>query len=286
MGVPKTVLITGTSSGFGELCVFDFLAKGWHVLATLRNAEQRRASLEKKAPPGSLLTVLELDVTLASDRQAVAHYLQEHFDGRLDCLVNNAGYGHFGALETASEADVRHQMEINFFGLLFLTQALLPALRKAQGRILNISSIIGRFGMPLTSLYCASKFAVDGFSESLYYELAPQGVQVCVVNPGAFRTRFRENVQWASLQPSDSPYTSLTQGYQKRLESLSQKPGKDPSALSRLVVQLAEMPRMPMRVLCGSDAKMGAFFLKILPRSWFNRLLKKRFQEMLNPHES
>ena len=178
----KTVLITGTSSGFGRQLAPRFLNAGWTVIATLRDASKRSdlfaADLAKS--PGRLF-VLSLDVARENERVAAAGFIDRQFEGKLDCLVNNAGFGLFGALEDLSEDQIRRQMEVNFFGLVLLSRSLLPHLRRARGRIINITSALGYLGMPLTSLYCASKFAVEGLSESLYYELKPHGVQVAIV---------------------------------------------------------------------------------------------------------
>src|SRR5262245_25417622 len=211
----KTVLITGCSSGFGQLLVPEFLRDGWQVIATMRGAEKRQALFSKELQQyGDQLAILLLDVTNAEERRAVRDFIKERFGGRLDCLVNNAGYGLFGAVEDLSEAQIRQQMEVNFFGLVLLTQILLPQLRQSRGRVINISSVLGFMAMPMSVMYCASKFAVEGFSEGLAYELEPHGVQVALVEPGAFRTNFAEKLTWGDKSSdTNSPYQKQTAAY-------------------------------------------------------------------------
>src|SRR5262245_19631363 len=193
----KTILITGCSSGFGRLVIPEFLREGWHVIATMRDAANRKGIFNEELNGyRDALSLLSLDVTNEAERAAAKNFIEEKFGGKLDCLVNNAGYGLFGAVEDLSEAQIREQMEVNFFGLVLLTQMLLPQLRKASGRIINLSSVLGFTGMPMSAMYCASKFAVEGFSEGLYHELKPHGVQVALVEPGAFRTNFAEKLTW------------------------------------------------------------------------------------------
>lgn len=276
------VLVTGSSSGFGRELVTNFLERGWDVIATLRNAEGRRGDFEGEMGryPGKL-TLLELDVRDAAQRAAIARHIDEKCGGRLDCLVNNAGYGLFGALEDLSEEQIRGQIEVNFTGLALLTRQLLPQLRAARGRIINISSVLGFAGMPLTSLYCASKFAVGGFSESLRHELAPHGVQVSWVEPGGFRTKFGDNVAWGanSLSPT-SPYALQSRNYKALRDKLTAGRGTSPAPVIRAVMSLATRSRMPARVRCGRDAAVMHFLRRLLPHGFFVGLLGLAFKRI------
>jgi NAD(P)-dependent dehydrogenase (short-subunit alcohol dehydrogenase family) len=193
----RRALVTGSSTGIGRLAVSELLRRGWSVLATMRRADERRDLFaeELAANPGTL-EVMSLDVADAGERAAVAAHVME--TGVLDCLINNAGYGLFGALEDLSEEQLRRQFEVNFFGAALLTRDLLPALRRCGGSVLLVSSVLGRTGFPLTSGYCASKYALEGLGEALYYELQPLGVRVGIVEPGGRRTRFGDNVEWAA----------------------------------------------------------------------------------------
>jgi NAD(P)-dependent dehydrogenase (short-subunit alcohol dehydrogenase family) len=181
----QTVLITGTSSGLGRATAELFQAKGWNVVATMRE-------------PGAETELTRLDNTLVTrldveDAGSITSAVRAGLDrfGRLDALVNNAGYGAYGPLEATPMAKIRRQFEVNVFGLLATTQAVLPHFREQRsGVIVNISSIGGRMAFPLGTLYHGAKFAVEGLSESLAYELGTVGVRVKVVEPGGIRTDF------------------------------------------------------------------------------------------------
>lgn len=181
----KTVLVTGSSSGFGRETVKLFHKNGWNVIATMRSPEQETAL---NTLPGVLLS--KLDVTNKATIQSAVQQGIAKF-GRIDVLVNNAGYGVLGALETAAEADIRQQFEVNFFGLIALSQAVLPGMRaQRSGIIINVSSVGGRLTFPFSSLYHATKFAVEGLTESMQYELNPFGIQLKLVEPGGYKTDF------------------------------------------------------------------------------------------------
>jgi NAD(P)-dependent dehydrogenase (short-subunit alcohol dehydrogenase family) len=278
----KTVLITGTSSGFGRLLVPEFLRDGWTVIATLRNAEQRTDTFKQELSGASgRLFLFSLDVTDEKDRHTAAEFIDEHFDGKLDCLINNAGYGLFGAAEDLSAEQVREQMEVNFFGLVFLTQRLLPQIRRAAGRIINISSVLGFSAMPLATLYCASKFAVEGFSEGLYHELKPHGVQVALVEPGGFRTSFMEKQNWGEHSfHKSSPYLAQTEGYNRFRERRSAGEGVSPRPVIDAVMRLAKAKRMPLRVRCGKDCKGVYTAKRLLPESLQTRLFAKVYERL------
>jgi NAD(P)-dependent dehydrogenase (short-subunit alcohol dehydrogenase family) len=278
----KTVLLTGTSSGFGRLLVPEFLRQGWTVIASLRDAEQRAELFknEMSSAPGRLF-LFSLDVSDERDRGAAAEFISEHFDGRLDCLVNNAGYGLFGALEDLSEAQIRQQFEVNFFGLVLLTRRLLPQIRRAQGRIINLSSVLGYTGMPLASLYCASKFAVEGFSEGLYHELKAHRVQVALVEPGAFRTSFSDKQAWGEHSfDQGSPYHRQTEAYNRYREQRATGEGVSPEPVIKAVMKLAASRQMPMRVRCGKDAKGVYALQRLLPESLQTAVLTKVYARL------
>ncbi|WP_431209873.1 SDR family oxidoreductase [Puia sp. P3] len=181
----KTVLVTGASSGFGRETVRLFANKGWNVIATMRSPEKET---ELSGLEG--VKVVRLDVTdKTSVRAAIDAGVREF--GGIDVLVNNAGYGAFGALEAAPEEVIRQQMDVNLFGLIEVTKAVLPGMRaRKSGVIINVSSIGGRLTFPFSSLYHATKFAVEGLTESLQYELNPLGIRLKIVEPGGYKTNF------------------------------------------------------------------------------------------------
>ena len=283
----KTVLITGASSGFGRDLAPAFLKAGWTVLATMRNASGRAELFnDDLAKWPDRLFVSSLDVADERERAAIAEFIDAKFDSKLDCLVNNAGYGVFGALEDLSEEQIRRQMEVNFFGLVVLTQRLLPQIRNAGGRVINISSVLGYLGMPLSSLYCASKFAVEGLSEALYYELRPHGVQVALVEPGAYRTEFSTNQIYGERTEDDnSKYRNQFKSFKRYRQRRSSGPGKSISSVIEAVVKLAEADRMPMRVRCGKDAKLAYLVKRLFPSSIQRAIMSKTYDNMFSSRE-
>lgn len=175
----KTVLITGTSSGFGKGAAKLFAKNGWNVVATMRRPE-----VENDLAGLSDVLVARLDV---QDRASITEAIKAGIArfGKIDALVNNAGFGLYGVFETTPREKVREQFDVNVFGVMDVTRAILPHFRKNKGGlIINISSGAGVFTLPMLSLYCASKFALEGFSESLAYELASQNIIVKIVEPG------------------------------------------------------------------------------------------------------
>ena len=181
----KTILITGASSGFGRETAKLFDAKGWNVIATMRLPE-KETELTKL---GNVL-VTKLDVTDKQSIQSAVAAGIEKF-GSIDVLVNNAGYGAFGELESAPEEEIRKQFDVNLFGLIAVTQAVLPGMRERRsGVVINVSSVGGRITFPYCSLYHATKFAVEGLTESMQYELNQFGISMKIVEPGGYKTDF------------------------------------------------------------------------------------------------
>jgi len=181
----KTVLITGASSGFGKEAAKLFDKNGWNVIATMRSPEK-----ETELSTLSDVFISQLDVTdKLSIQKTVAAGIEKF--GEIDVLVNNAGYGAMGALEAATEEQVKQQFDVNLFGLIAVTNAVLPGMRQQKsGIIINISSVGGRVSFPFCSLYHATKFAVEGLTESLQYELNPLGIRLKIVEPGGYKTEF------------------------------------------------------------------------------------------------
>ena len=175
----KTVLITGASSGFGKVTAKLFARNGWHVVATMRNPGGQTDLVDTND-----VLVTRLDV---QDRESIAEAIEAGLTrfGSIDALINNAGFGLFGVFEATSREKIQEQFDVNVFGVMDVTRAVLPHFRKNKGGlIINVSSGAGIFALPMISLYCASKFALEGFSESLSYELASQNIIVKIVEPG------------------------------------------------------------------------------------------------------
>lgn len=267
----KTVLVTGATSGFGWHTVKVFLANGDRVIATGRNLSQRKdAFVDCREQYKDRLFEVDLDVTQKSQIEALVQWtLQRNF--QIDVLVNNAGYGLFGALEELEEEQIRRQFEVNFFGLIQVTQAFLPALRKSKGKIFNLSSAFGFIGFPLSSVYCASKFAVEGLTESLDYELAPHGVQVCLIEPGGYRTKFSPNLEVAkNSSDSKSVYHRQNENYRRLREKMISAPkAADPAEVAYGILKLASEGKMPLRVQFGKDSKGTRLMKSLVPGSFF-----------------
>jgi NAD(P)-dependent dehydrogenase (short-subunit alcohol dehydrogenase family) len=198
----KTVLITGTSSGIGRAAALLFAANGWNVLATMRNPD---AEIELNALEG--VKVLRLDV---QDESSIYHAIADGIDacGRIDALVNNAGYSSFGIFEATGADKVQEQFDVNVFGVMNVTRALLPHFRRhREGIIINLSSRGGLVGLPMISLYCATKHALEGFTESLAFELAAQNIVVKLVEPsgGVTHTAFSARMAAEHALLADQP---------------------------------------------------------------------------------
>lgn len=245
----KTWFITGASRGFGALIVERALARGDTVAATARNPQ----AITKRFGDHPNLLALALDVTDEKQAVAAAQCAIDRF-GRIDVLLNNAGFGLMGAVEEASAAEVEAVYRTNVFGLLAVTRAVLPHMRqKRTGQIINISSIGGYTGGAGFGVYCSTKFAVEGLSEAMHAELAPLGIAVTVVEPGYFRTDFLDS-QSLTVSPTRIADYDCTAGKVRTIaETLSHKQPGDPARLADVLVRFVDAPNPPVRLPLGSD---------------------------------
>lgn len=261
----KQVLITGASSGIGKASVEAFLGAGFRVVATDKTAP----STEHE---GVSSARLDLTWEARAIKRTIELVLLEH--GPVDILLNNAGFGHFGAFEAASESEIREQFEVNLFGTMRVTRSLLPHFRaRESGVIVNVSSAVGRVALPMQSLYNASKFALEGFSESLRYELRPFNIRVCLVEPGNVRTGF-----FASLSVSDTKGFEAYRRYQSHaLERLvtHNRRGVSADDVARVVVRAATDPSDRPRYLVGWDARTLLALRACLPFAAFERVVRR-----------
>ncbi|WP_433605646.1 SDR family NAD(P)-dependent oxidoreductase [Prescottella agglutinans] len=249
----KTVLITGTSSGIGLATAVAAARSGWHVLATMRDLAKAGALSHAAEQAGVSVDVRALDVT---DSASVATCLAGL--DRLDALVNNAGAGHLGTLEQESIDDVRAVMEVNFFGVLDVTKAALPRLRASGGRMVTVTSVGGVVGQPFNEAYCAAKFAVEGFMESLAPVAASVGVAVSVVEPGAVASEFVSNVGVTdALVEVAGPYAPALSAYLDRTRGAFAA-AQDPHEVADRIVELLESQRPAFRVLTSDTARAFA----------------------------
>jgi NAD(P)-dependent dehydrogenase (short-subunit alcohol dehydrogenase family) len=246
----KVWFVTGSSRGLGMQIARTLLEAGEDVIATARRESAIVDALGKREN----LLPLSLDVTDESAAIAAAQEAIARFGG-IDVLINNAGYGHFGPFEEATAQEVDNQFRVNLFGAMNVTRAILPAMRSwRSGRIFNITSIAGITGFPMCSLYCASKFAMEGWSDSLAMELQPLGIQVTAVAPGFFRTEFlaAESVQY--IQPRHPEYVEGMTANRNWLDEQHQKQLGDPVKLAQVLMRLADQDIQPPHLIAGSDA--------------------------------
>jgi NAD(P)-dependent dehydrogenase (short-subunit alcohol dehydrogenase family) len=239
----KTWFITGTSRGFGRVWAEAALERGDRVVATARHLDALQPLAERF--PQAVLPV-ELDVTdRASVRVAVARG-HEHF-GRVDVIVNNAGYGLFGAIEEVSEDEARAQLETNLLGPLWVTQAAIPYLRaQGGGHVVQVSSIGGVAAFPLLGLYNASKWGLEAFSESLSKEVAADGIRVTIVEPGPFGTDWSgASAVWAEPLPAYDPLRTVRKSAAKAATLV------DPGVTAKAVLELVDLPEPPLRLFLG-----------------------------------
>lgn len=263
----ELVLITGTSSGIGLSAAVECAAAGHRVVATMRDVDRRKPLEEAAAAREVSVHIERLDVTSEGVGAKIRELTLKY--GPFFAVVNNAGIAVGGAFEEQSEAEIRDQFETNVHGLMAVTRAVLPSMRAAQrGRIINVSSVSGRVAFPLLSAYAATKHAVEGFSEALRWELEAFGVDVCVVEPGTFKTPiFSANLRRSAGSPR-AEYKPLTDVVERLiLEGADKAPAPDPvgRAIARLVSE--ESPRF--RTLVGMDARTLVTLRRMVPDRLF-----------------
>ena len=281
----KTVLVTGASSGFGMQMLSDFLELGYTVIGTLRKLEERKPLFKDLLSkyPGKLI-LKELDVTKGDEIKSLSDFIKNEYP-KLDVLINNAGFGTYGALEDTTEEQLRYQMEVNFFGPALLTREVLPSLRSAQGKIINISSLMGRYSCPLASVYSSSKYALEGLSEGLMYELKAFNVQVCTVQPGGHRTNFADAVVWGEKSfDESSPYKAQTNGFYKMYKKMTgRKSAPGALGVSKKVVKLCQMSKMPRSVTVGKDAGLVSYLQAFLPQNMYRFVMFQANKQVMGP---
>jgi NAD(P)-dependent dehydrogenase (short-subunit alcohol dehydrogenase family) len=265
----KVALVTGASAGIGEATARALMAAGYRVYAGARR-------LDRMAPLAAAgATLLKLDVTDDASMLAAVDAIKRE-TGRIDVLVNNAGYGSYGALEDVPLAEARRQFEVNVFGLARLCQLALPIMRaQKSGKIVNVTSIGGKIWEPLGAWYHATKFAVEGLSDSLRVEVARFGIDVIVIEPGAIRTEWAGIARDGLLQMSGSgAYAELAKRHAQMLATAETSSlASPPEVVARTIVRAVSARRPKTRYATGGGARTILFLLKILPDRMFDRLI-------------
>jgi NAD(P)-dependent dehydrogenase (short-subunit alcohol dehydrogenase family) len=242
--------ITGCSSGFGRELARAVLARGWNAVVTARDPATVSDLVADHA--GTALS-LKLDVRDRGQIDAAVREAEARF-GAIDVLVNNAGYGYRGAVEEAADAEIRDLFDTNFFGLVAVTQAVLPGLRaRGRGTIVNISSVGGRMAQPGSAFYSATKFAVEGLSDALRKEVAPLGLRVLVVEPGGFRTDFAGRSLRQSARTIDAYANTAGRRRKENITNDGRQPG-DPVRGAEAIITAVQADSPPFRLVLGRDA--------------------------------
>lgn len=267
----KTVLITGAGSGFGLVTSILLAKSGYNVIATVRNIN-RAHELQKHVKENNLvdkIQIWQMDITKDEEVLSVKKRFEETY-GRLDILINNAGYAQGGFFENVSMEEWNKQFETNLFGHIFVTKTFLPIIKEnVGGKIINISSISGFFGFPGLGPYVASKHALEGWSESLRLELKPYGISVSLVQPSSFKTAIWDK----GLQ---NVTHNLSNDFQKNLMERAKKSstsGGDPKEVAKIIVKICKHPKPKLRYPVGKGTRQLYFFKNFLPYSIIEKVI-------------
>lgn len=262
----KKILLTGASSGIGRAIGHYLTEKGHHIIGTSRTPK----------PDNQPFEVLQLDVTSAASVQQACDAAVERF-GKIDVLINNAGFGISGAVEDTPEEEAWNQLDTNYFGTVRMTTTLLPHFRaNRDGLIINMSSLGGLLGLPFQAHYSASKFALEGFTEALRMEVAPFNIRVCNINPGDFKTGFTANRRIVAGQQNH--YTAKFNQFLAMYER-DENAGSDPIQIAKLVESLLYRPNVRIRYTAGKPQQTMAVALKrLLGEALFEKMLRSMWK--------
>jgi NAD(P)-dependent dehydrogenase (short-subunit alcohol dehydrogenase family) len=270
--MPKTIVITGASSGIGKAAARRFFDKGWNVVATMRNP-----AAETDLKESARVKLVALDVQDPEGPKATVVEAIKAF-GRIDVWLNNAGYGAFGPVEAGTREQIERQFDVNVFGLVACVQAIAPHFREQKaGVLINISSIGGIMTVPAYAVYNATKFAVEGLSEGLWYELGTFGIRVKVIEPGAIKTDFggRSQDAWdVSRLPAYAPFMDKV----KAARASYVQNSSTPELVAEVIYAAATDPSDRMRYAVGSDARRFIPLRRLLGAGLMMRMIKQRFQ--------
>lgn len=275
--MPKTIFITGTSSGIGKKTALFFAEKGWNVAATMRDPSK---DTELHQLPN--VRLYALDVTDETSIQKAIELALKDF-GTIDVVVNNAGYGAVGIFEKATPQEIRKQFETNVFGVMNVTRAILPHFRKKKsGTIINVTSMGGRVTFPLYSLYHATKWAIEGWAESLAFELRPLNIRIKNVEPGAIKTDFYDRSMNLFKKEGLPEYDE----YEKMTWAITQNFGKNapgPEVVANTIYRATNDRSFKLRYPASFQSSMLLFMRWLLPLSWFMGLVRKVVEKKPKP---
>lgn len=265
----KTVLITGASSGIGKEAALLFHKKGWNVVATMRNPHGRETDLHGIKN----IDLAHIDVTDVNSIKETVEYVRSRYRN-IDVLVNNAGYALVGPFEESESEQVRKQFDTNVFGLFDVTRELIPVFRKqGGGTIINVASIGGRVTFPLYSLYHGTKWAVEGFSESLHFELRPFNIRVKIIEPGPINTDFYNRSMSFTSKEEPSEYADFVDKAMKTMNDFGKR-GSKPQVVAETIYKAACDNSWRLRYPTGANAGLILALRKVLPDRLFNGLVK------------
>ena len=271
----RVAVVTGSSSGIGLATSLALAKNGYLTYATMRNLAKHHIIQSVVSKEGLPIRTVQLDVTDEdSIKEAIQLILSQA--GRIDLLVNNAGYGLTGAFEDVAIDEIKTLYETNFFGVIRVTQTILPIMRKqGLGRIINISSGAGRFGYPGGSAYVSSKFALEGLTESMAYELEQFGIKVVLVEPGVVRTNFGENMVSAKkAQDPNSPYSQVMQ-MRSSIRGRMLENASDVDLVATAVLEAATAKQPSLRYLAGKDVEQMVTAKKRMSDEEFQKMMKQ-----------
>jgi NAD(P)-dependent dehydrogenase (short-subunit alcohol dehydrogenase family) len=279
----RIAIVTGSSSGIGFETTLTLARNGFYTYATMRNLKKSKSITEIANTEKLPLQVVQLDVNDdISVKNAIDKIVSAAENKRIDALVNNAGYGLFGPLEDTSIEEIKTQFETNFFGVIRVTQQVLPVMRKQNsgGTIVNVSSVGGRIGVPVLSAYQSTKFALEGLSESMSYELEPFGIRVVIIEPGFIRTNIVNSSTSAqkALDPK-SPYFPLTQKVKNHFKSMMENASSSspPEEVAKVILQAITSKNPQLRYTVGNDAATIIQARMNMPDKEFRKMVIQNF---------
>ena len=275
----KVAIVTGSSSGIGFETSLTLARNGFHTYATMRNLEGEKSKPMTEAAKNENLQLQVIELDVDNDKSvidAINTIVEER--KRIDVLINNAGYALGGALEDSSMDEIKAQFETNFFGAVRAMKAVLPVMRRqGAGKVVNITSMGGRISVPLSSSYHGSKFALEGLSESIQYELDPFGVKVILIEPGAVGSNFWKNIRIAkSSSDSNSPYSQFGNKILKAFKEMEENV-ISPSVVAQVVLEAVISDNPQLRYIVGEDASKTIEARKNISDKEFGNLIKKQF---------